>query len=104
MSAQQFREFASNLGYDLPAHIEPGKFIRFQTNGKRGDSAGWARLFDDCEGGIIGDWRTGADHVWQAKRERQFTPEEKKAWKAKVERQKLEAQAQREREHAEAAS
>lgn len=103
MSADQFRAFAASNGFDLPADIQPGKFIRFQTNGKRSDKAGWARLFSDGEGGIIGDWRTGIDYVWQMKRDRQFTPEEKRAWLAKIEQQRLEAQAQREREEDEAA-
>lgn len=104
IGADQFREFAAKHGYELPTIIEPGKFIRFQTNGRHGDSAGWARLFEDCKGGIVGDWRTGISEVWQAKRDRQPTPEEKRAWNAKIEQQKREAKAQREREENEAAA
>ena len=100
---EQFRVFIKAQGFDPPENIEPGKFARFGTNGKRGDSAGWALLFPDCEGGIIGDWRTSSEQVWQAKRDRQFTPEEKRAWFAKIEQQKREAKAQREREENEAA-
>ena len=100
--AEQFREFAAGHGFELPAYIEPGKIIRFQTNGKRGDDAGWARLFDDGLGGIVGDWRTGAEFVWQAKRDRQFTPEEKRAWQAKIEIHRRERDAELVRQYKDA--
>ena len=60
---EQFREFAAGCGYELPQHIEPGRFIRFGTNGKRGDDSGYAKLFPDLEGGIVGDFKTGREQV-----------------------------------------
>lgn len=101
---EEFRSFAAARGYELPPDIQPGKFLRFSTNGKTGDSAGWARMFEDAEGGIVGCWRTGEEFIWQAKRDRQFTPEEKREWLAKIEQQKREAKEQRERDEAEAAA
>lgn len=100
----QFRDFARERGYELPECLTPGRFARFGTNGKRGDSAGWAMLFEDCQGGMVGDWRTGEDHVWQANRVRPLTPGEQKAWFAKIEMSKREAEAEREREQNEAAT
>lgn len=100
----EFRDFARARGYELPERMMPGCFSRFGTNGKHSDAAGYALMFEDQEGGIVGDWRTGESHVWQAKRDRPFTQEEKRAWLAKVEQQKREAQAQREREESEAAA
>lgn len=104
MSAEQFRDFAQSLGYELPPRIEPGRRFRFSTNGKRGDSAGWGYLFPDERGGIVGDWRTGGEHVWQAKRERRLTAEEFTSLQIKIEHQKREAQAQRDQEQEAAAA
>ena len=53
------------LGH-APDVIEPGKLHRFSTNGKRGDSSGWCRLFDDLRGGVFGDFRTGLSETWSA--------------------------------------
>ena len=55
---RDFQSFIAALGYEPPATIEPGKIIRFSTNGKRGDDAGWALLFHDGDG-VVGDWCTG---------------------------------------------
>jgi putative DNA primase/helicase len=102
--AQQFRDFAADLGYELPQNIEPGRRFRFSANGKRADDAGWGIWFSDGEGGVIGDWRTGDKHVWQAKRDRKPSPEEYRAWQERIEREKREAEAERERAYAEAAA
>jgi phage/plasmid primase-like uncharacterized protein/RecA-family ATPase len=101
--AQQFRAFAAERGYELPQNIEPGRRFRFSANGKRGDDAGWGILFADGEGGVIGDWRTGEKHVWQARRDRELSPEEHRAWQERIERAKREDAAEREREEEEAA-
>lgn len=45
--------------------IAVGRIVRFSTNGKRGDCAGWCKLFPDCRGGVFGDWRTGETHTWR---------------------------------------
>jgi putative DNA primase/helicase len=104
---EEFRSFAAQHGYELPANIEPGRKIRFSTNGKRGDEAGWAFLFPDCLGGVVGDWRSGEGRpvlVWQAERAKSFSAEERRAFMERVERQRREAQEQRERDANEAAA
>lgn len=101
--SDQFRDFAAELGYELPHNIEPGRRFRFSTNGARSDDAGWGLLFPDGLGGVLGDWRTGDQQVWQAKRDRQFSPEERRSWFEKIEREKKEAQAQRQKEANDAA-
>lgn len=100
---EDFRSFAAQFGYELPQDIQPGRRIRFSTNGKTGDSAGWAILFQDCEGGVVGDWRTGTREVWQARRDRPFSPEERRAFLDRIEREQKEIQEQRDRDAAKAA-
>jgi hypothetical protein len=48
-----------------PDVIVPGRFIRFPTNGRRGDVA-WCKLFDDERGGVFGCYRQGSSEVWTA--------------------------------------
>lgn len=67
MTAAAFADaIARELGSAPPAdRIVAGRIVRFATNGKRGDSAGWCRLFEDGRGGVFGDWRnSGAVHTW----------------------------------------
>lgn len=52
------------------AEITPGKLIRFATNARKGDKAGWCKLFEDGEGGVFGCWRSGVSGTWQAKSDR----------------------------------
>jgi putative DNA primase/helicase len=56
-----FSAFIAGHGYEPPSHIDPGKIMRFGKN-----KSAWARLFDDCTGGVFGDWRTGEQHIWQS--------------------------------------
>lgn len=51
---------------NAPDVIEPGKLLRFSTNGTRSDTAGWCKLFDDLLGGVFGDWRAGISETWSA--------------------------------------
>lgn len=53
------------LGH-APEVVEAGKLQRFATRDRRGDSAGWCKLFDDRRGGVFGDWRTGRTETWIA--------------------------------------
>ena len=58
----------ATLGYSPdPGILTPGKMIRFATSGRRGDEAGWCKLFDDGEGGIFGCWRRGISETWQSR-------------------------------------
>lgn len=90
-----------HLGY-APANIQPGKMVRFSTSDRKGDKSGWARLFDDGEGGVFGCWRSGVTEVWQAKQP--SSEEERQAWKKKIEESKKKAQAELEKQRAECRS
>jgi phage/plasmid primase-like uncharacterized protein len=91
-------------GFDPPASIERGRVIRFSTNGKRGDLAGWVFLFPDEQGAVFGDWRSGQEHAWQAHRDRPLSEAEQAEFRRKAEQAKREAATQREQEHQEAAA
>ena len=53
------------LGH-APEVIEPGAIHRFGTNGRRGDSAGWCKLFDALRGGVFGCFRQQIQKTWSA--------------------------------------
>jgi putative DNA primase/helicase len=57
----EFKLFIASHGYEPPLDIPVGKIFRF---GKSKNL--WAKLFDDCAGGIFGDWKTGEEYVWQS--------------------------------------
>jgi putative DNA primase/helicase len=102
--AHEFGQFIrERLGCEPPRVIEPGRFVRFPTNGKHGDDAGWAKLFADLGGGVVGDFRAGETYVWQATRERPYTDAEQRAWRERIAREQHEAEALREREEKQAA-
>ncbi len=61
-----------------PSEVEPGRIVRFSTSDKRGDTSGWAKLFDDEQGGAYGCWRQGISGTWQAREPR--SPEERQAF------------------------
>ena len=64
-----FREtISAALGYSPdPGILSPGKMIRFSTSDKPHDRSGFAKLFDDGEGGIFGCWRRGISATWQSR-------------------------------------
>jgi phage/plasmid primase-like uncharacterized protein len=67
--AQSFRDaLQAVLGASaaIPEVIEPGRWHRFSTSGKRGDTAGWCKLFDDMRGGVFGCYRQGLSETWSA--------------------------------------
>ena len=53
---------------NAPETIEPGRFQRFATRERRGDLAGWCKLFDDLRGGAFGCYRQGISETWTAER------------------------------------
>lgn len=74
-----FAEVIRNaLGGYGPTSVLPGKLVRFPTSDRHGDLSGWARLFDDGDGGAFGCWRTGISEIWQACSPR--TEKERKSW------------------------
>lgn len=99
MGAAEFGEFVSSLGFAAPSRIEPGQWARFSVKpGEPSNRDGSAKLFPDCEGGIVWDHCSGESWTWQAKRANPRTEAENTAWREKCERSKREAQEERERE------
>ncbi len=77
-----------------PEMIEAGRLHRFATSDKRGDDAGWCKLFADLRGGVFGCNRAGISETWRAERDRPMTGEQR----AELARQIAAAAAERERE------
>lgn len=94
---QEFAAAMRAAGYEPPSEIVPGKFHRFSANGKRSDTAGFCKLFDDMRGGIFGDFRNGVTHEWQAEQQREFTPEQRRAHRQAIEQAKREREAEQQR-------
>lgn len=89
-----FREVILAALGRAPDVIEPGRFIRFPTRGRRGDDAGWCKLFADLRGGVFGCYRVGISEVWSATDARSLPLAERAA----IARQVMAATAERERE------
>ncbi|MEO3691657.1 toprim domain-containing protein [Roseateles sp. DJS-2-20] len=81
------------LGH-APDVIEPGRLQRFATSDKRGDSAGWCKLFADLRGGVYGCNRAGVSETWQANRDQPMTRQQR----AELAKHVAEAAAEREAE------
>ena len=74
------------LGTD-PGVIEPGKLHRFATRDRRGDDAGFCKLFDDLRGGVYGCNRQfpGQSFTWSGVDRERMTPGERAALARQVE-------------------
>lgn len=83
----------ATLGH-APDVIEPGMLHRFSTNGRRGDTSGWCKLFDDGRGGVFGDWRTGVTETWHATDRTTMTPAQRAAFARQVAAAAAEREAQ----------
>ena len=79
------------LGH-APEAIEPGRLQRFPTNDRRGDTAGWCKLFEDMRGGVFGCYRQGISDTWSAADRATMTREQRAA----LARQVMAATAERE--------
>jgi putative DNA primase/helicase len=91
-----FLEAIQENGMTPPDHLEPGKIFRFPGVGKtKGNKAGWCKMFEDGLGGVYGDYSTDLSRTWQAEKCNTFTPEEKSAFKKKVEESKKQAEQER---------
>lgn len=80
LSARAFvDQIACTLGA-APDHdrIVPGRIVRFSVNGKRGNDAGWCKIFEDGEAGVFGNWQTGERHTWHARPSRPHDPEDRR--------------------------
>jgi hypothetical protein len=80
----------AHLGH-APDHVEPGKLMRFPTNQRRGDTAGYCKLWPDERGGFYGDFRTGKAGNWSAVERDRMNPSDR----LRYERQLAEARAER---------
>lgn len=100
----EFQAAMRARGLEPPAEIVPGKLHRFPANGKRGDDAGWCKLFEDGRGGVFGDHRSGLSESWQSERDRPYTPAEREAYIRQCEEAKREREADEVKRHAEAAA
>lgn len=54
LAAREFQHVVKTTLGAAPASIEPGRLHRFATRDKRGDDAGFCRLFEDMRAGIYG--------------------------------------------------
>ena len=74
----EFSDAIRASGLEPPLSIEPGAVIRFPGIGKGAkNKAAWCRLFDDCIGGVFGDYSSGLYEVWQSRRTETYTPDQR---------------------------
>jgi len=88
------------LGH-APDMIEPGRFHRFPTSDRRGDDAGWCKLFDDMRGGVFGCYRQGIGETWSAADRMTMTREQRAALARQVAAATREREAQQRQQWAE---
>ena len=94
---REFREAISATGLVPPDIIEPGRLYRMAGIGKRkGNGAGWCKLFDDGMGGVYGDFSQDFSGNWQAARAIPFTTAQREAFNRQVAESRAAARAERE--------
>lgn len=92
MNCARFRDAIRAAGLTPPDAIEPGRFYRFNGEGKgRGNSAGWCKLFPDGLAGVFGDWSKGLSESWRAERDTPLTRSEREAQQRQIEEARAEA-------------
>ena len=101
----EFLKEMQSAGYDLEgAPIADGKIHRFPHEDRNGGRAGWYVLYaDGLSSGSFGDWRSDQSFNWCAKKETEFTTEERSAFRQRIEEQKRARQAEEDKTRAEAA-
>jgi len=104
-ASQQFREAISAAGLTPPLEIiGDGTLQRFSSNGLPRDKAGWYVFHDDDRpAGRFGCKRSDVDSAWSSKVSREFTPEEKAAWKSKMQDAAAKREADKQSDNARAA-
>lgn len=86
---RDFIEAIRAADLEPPEHIVPGKLHRFPgADKRRGNKAAWCKLFEDGLGGVFGDFSTGLEGTWQAKRD--YADAETAAFKHSAEHQRQE--------------
>jgi putative DNA primase/helicase len=92
---QQFSDAIKAAGLIPPSAIEPGKLHRMPGAGKTGsNSAAWCKLFDDCIGGVFGDFSSGFESSWQADREAKYSEAEIAAFKVRIAEERKQREAE----------
>ena len=86
---------------NAPDVIDPGRFHRFGTNGRRADDAGWCKLFNDTRGGVFGCHRQGVSEFWSAGDQRTMTTVQRAAYARQVAPATIERVAEQSRQWAE---
>ena len=79
--------------YRPPDVIKPGTFFRFGKN-----YSGWGLLFEDCSGGVVGDWRNGDRFIWQSAQSKK-TPYEREQFAMQITKARAIEDAKRELTH-----
>lgn len=100
------RDAISQVGLIPPEQILfDEKIHRFPTNGDRSDKAGYYCAFnnDGFQSGFYGCWRTGIYQIWTSKNELELTPEQRQAYREKIQAERLRAEALRQSEAKQAA-
>jgi phage/plasmid primase-like uncharacterized protein len=87
------------LGH-APDVIEPARFHRFGTSARRGDSAGWCKLFGDLRGGVFGCYRQGISETWRSTEQTTITREQRAALARQVMTATVERQTQQRQQRA----
>jgi len=89
-------------GLALPDSAEPGRLVRFPGAGKPpSNRAGWLKVFPDGQGAVFGDWSTGLQETWQARKP--ANDDELQRWRQIAEQAQAEADHKRHQNATEAA-
>ena len=102
---ENFKAAIASAGLVPPQEIiGDGKTHRFSSSGKARDDSGWYVFHaDDRPAGAFGCWRSGINETWKSTLKREFTPEERASWKARMRQVEADREAERLAAAAEAA-
>jgi putative DNA primase/helicase len=94
-----FQEAMNAAGISPPAQIvQDGSLQRFHVEGdKQGSTNGWYVLFADPPAGSFGCWKRDIHETWNGKEYKSFSPDEKAAYRAKMEVAKAQRKAEQAR-------
>src|SRR5471032_2352585 len=101
---QSLHDAFASVAMPFPKRMpEPGGFVRFPTNDKQTDDAGWCRLLPDGTGAAFGDHRSGTSYIWQQRDPNSPPPtdEERQAARVKADAARQQAETKRAAEQAE---
>lgn len=86
---KEFQDAISGVGLVPPDHIPAGTIIAFAgLNKSTANKAARCLLFQDGKGGWFMDYSTGLYEVWQAKRGKPYSAEERRAFRQRCEADK----------------